>query len=794
MGLGKTIQAIGVVNADPSIKSILIFCPASLQVNWQRELEKWCVRKFTGGFAESKNVPNTDIVISSYDIAAKIRPILDKRGQFDLLICDESHYIKSESARRTQAVLGTTGSGKKQGLLPIDARMRLFMTGTPILNRPYELWPILRLIDPEGLGANHWRFAKTYCLPCNAPILMADFTEKKIEDIKIGDKVIGWRTDNFQRRLCVSEVKNVLVRRHVLQTVELNDGTTFTCTPDHEWLSETYSYKMFTKAKTGALTGRGSGKASRLIRVFDTGIKPKYFKLKEYKLGYLTGFFRGDGWCVKERIIKEYPWRKKTFDYIAGHSIGAGCKEIEPLERCAEYGKLLNFTSRIDGPREGDEMYSISFEVGKQNQKPVYEFFTSNPINSDAWWAGFLGGIYDAEGSYTTISQNSPINELTSDMIAKGLDRFKFKYSSDDFGHSILGGRNEFLRFWFIAWPSLKRKLHLYMFGHNDGGGFGHEKRKPDGSGGKFMTRIVRPIKITPLEGKKKVYTLTTETGNYVAYGLASKNCGAWESPWGWDFNGASNLDRLQEELRQRVMIRRLKEDVLPDLPQKQRQIIPIPIDEVRAIVEAERAFYEQNASTIEEARKIAIAAKEANDPLTYETAAVVMKSSKKAIFEEMARLRHATAVAKIPYAISYIEDAFQQQDKVFIIAHHRDVIDAICQKFGNLVVRFDGSVSTTDRQAAIDRFVNDKSVKGFVGGITVAGIGIDGLQKVCSYGLVIEILWTPALLDQMEDRLVRIGQTKPCLFQYLLFDSSIDVSMLKANFNKDEIIDKAVG
>jgi SWI/SNF-related matrix-associated actin-dependent regulator 1 of chromatin subfamily A len=57
MGLGKTIQAIGIINLDPSIKRALIVCPASLKINWSRELKKWLARPLTVGIADGKTWP-----------------------------------------------------------------------------------------------------------------------------------------------------------------------------------------------------------------------------------------------------------------------------------------------------------------------------------------------------------------------------------------------------------------------------------------------------------------------------------------------------------------------------------------------------------------------------------------------------------------------------------------------------------------------------------------------------------------------------------------------------------------
>lgn len=156
MGLGKTIQAIGVINTTPDAKKILVICPASLRLNWKREIEKWSIRRFSVEIATSAGVPDSDIVIVNYDILAKLSNAL-KATEWDLLISDESHYLKNPRAQRTQAVLGDRNTS------PIPAKRRVFLTGTPILNRPIELFPLLQLLDPSGLGKSVTSFGKRYC-------------------------------------------------------------------------------------------------------------------------------------------------------------------------------------------------------------------------------------------------------------------------------------------------------------------------------------------------------------------------------------------------------------------------------------------------------------------------------------------------------------------------------------------------------------------------------------------------------------------------------------------------------
>jgi len=163
MGLGKTIQAIGVINGDQTIERVLVICPATLKLNWKNELEKWLVRPLTVGIANSNNWPATKVVVVNYDVIDKMRLFID-REQWDLLLVDEAHYLKNPKAKRTRAVVGGDAQPRKGVAAQpgITARRKLFLTGTPIENRPVELWPLLHYLDPQR-WCNFFQFAIRYC-------------------------------------------------------------------------------------------------------------------------------------------------------------------------------------------------------------------------------------------------------------------------------------------------------------------------------------------------------------------------------------------------------------------------------------------------------------------------------------------------------------------------------------------------------------------------------------------------------------------------------------------------------
>lgn len=162
MGLGKTIQVLGLVNCDPSIKNMLVICPASLKLNWQREAKRWLAREMPVEIVNGGAFPASGVAIINYEMVGKRRADID-RVQWDLLVADESHYLKNPKAQRTHNVLGKWDRDPSRRVEPIRARRRMFLTGTPVLNRPVELWPLLHNLDPQGMGRNWKAFVTRYC-------------------------------------------------------------------------------------------------------------------------------------------------------------------------------------------------------------------------------------------------------------------------------------------------------------------------------------------------------------------------------------------------------------------------------------------------------------------------------------------------------------------------------------------------------------------------------------------------------------------------------------------------------
>ena len=152
-GLGKTIEVAGVINADDSLREVLIGCPPSLAINWKRELEKWLVRPVSIGIAVGDYFPPTDIVILPYSIAWRHRA-LTRLWLWDLMVLDEAHACKNPDAYRSRAFLDRWH--------PVRARRMIFTTGTPIENKPIEIHVLAKALRPKLIQSRH-DFGVKFC-------------------------------------------------------------------------------------------------------------------------------------------------------------------------------------------------------------------------------------------------------------------------------------------------------------------------------------------------------------------------------------------------------------------------------------------------------------------------------------------------------------------------------------------------------------------------------------------------------------------------------------------------------
>jgi SWI/SNF-related matrix-associated actin-dependent regulator 1 of chromatin subfamily A len=296
---------------------------------------------------------------------------------------------------------------------------------------------------------------------------------------------------------------------------------------------------------------------------------------------------------------------------------------------------------------------------------------------------------------------------------------------------------------------------------------------------------VNRPVELFPLIS----FLDSKNWGNF--WKFAERYCAPKHNGFGWDFSGASNLDELQRKLRQTVMIRRLKKDVLAELPPKTRQIIEIPANGASSFILEEQRKVEEHAEILAALRAAVEMAKTAENDEEYKEAVQKLRKAAALAFEEISECRHRTALAKVPYVVEHIREALESEDKIVVFAHHKDVIHKIAEEFRGEVVVITGDTPLPARQEAVDRFQNDPKVRVIVASILAAGVGLT--LTAARVAVFAELDWVPGNITQAEDRLHRVGQTENVLIQHLVLEGSIDARLAYVITHKQTVIKAAL-
>ena len=241
-------------------------------------------------------------------------------------------------------------------------------------------------------------------------------------------------------------------------------------------------------------------------------------------------------------------------------------------------------------------------------------------------------------------------------------------------------------------------------------------------------------------------------------YANASKN------RYGWDMSGAANLEELQERLRSTIMIRRLKKDVLSDLPEKQRSVIHLEIQNKRMYNNVKNDFktwYKEHEDNI------------MNE---YNTLLV-----------QIEKLKQAAVEAKYNEMMKFIKNTIENKGKVVIFAHHINVQEKVASEIGAL--RISGGMSSEEKQRIVDEFNNGtRSV------VVSMKAGAEGINLQSSSTVIFtEFAWTPGEMAQAEDRVHRIGQKNSVNIYYLIGKNTIDEDIIEMLDKKREIIEKTL-
>ena len=252
--------------------------------------------------------------------------------------------------------------------------------------------------------------------------------------------------------------------------------------------------------------------------------------------------------------------------------------------------------------------------------------------------------------------------------------------------------------------------------------------------------------------------------------------CNGFHNGFGYVFKGSSHINELREQIKP-LMIRRLKEDVLTELPAKSRRTIYIdmPGKYYQEYIAAENNLVETLQG------------------LPSGKVSQEYEDSRMWVLSKLNYLRHIVGLSKAEEAEEIIKNFVDAGEKLVVFAHHHDVMDLMDEyltKDKVNHVKVDGRTELTNRQTAIDTFQNDPKCMVFLAS-TAMGMGVT--LTAASNALFVERQWTPGIEEQMEDRLHRIGQTNGVLIHYMQVEHSLDEKMDRLVENKRAVLNEVL-
>ncbi|XXQ38299.1 SWI/SNF-related matrix-associated actin-dependent regulator of chromatin subfamily A-like protein 1 [Plasmodiophora brassicae] len=251
--------------------------------------------------------------------------------------------------------------------------------------------------------------------------------------------------------------------------------------------------------------------------------------------------------------------------------------------------------------------------------------------------------------------------------------------------------------------------------------------------------------------------------GSYKPFSI--RYCDGKTGPFGWEARGALHLRELNTILVDNVMIRRLKKDVLKDLPPKFREGFTVS-DLPPSLLKDFKARMDELPSS---------SASDLEDLMGggHDTRGL------------LAQLYHDTGLAKVPETVKLVATKLQADDteKFLVFAHHKDVIDRLVCSLtaevkkidsGGVVLRVDGGVSQSVRPSLIRQFQEERKCRVMVLSIQAGSFGVT--LTAASNVIFCELSWNPSDLLQAEDRAHRIGQERSCVnVSYILAKNTLD-------------------
>lgn len=359
---------------------------------------------------------------------------------------------------------------------------------------------------------------------------MANGSAKFMEDVRAGEKIVGTELRGDYRRYIETEVlDHWRTPRKPAYRITLEDGRELIASADHRFLSARGRWKHVTGKETGRARRPHLTTNDKLLGLGASVAGP--VESTDYKLGYVCGMIRGDGYVWPP--FRERPGIKRAPEFRLA------LIDDEGLDRTNRYLRDASLTTReyvfqaASPTRRGLKAIRFGGQAKVEALRDLVEYPVAISLD---WSKGFLAGIFDAEGSYSCgilrISNTDPtityyvrtsLARLGFDAILEGVPDGPGKGKAATV--RLRGGTASAVRFFQCVDPAITRKRSI----------LGRAVKNSRGT---------KVAKVEPVGIWLPMYDMTTGTGDFIANGVISHNCYARPSHQYWDFGAGTDFER----------------------------------------------------------------------------------------------------------------------------------------------------------------------------------------------------------------------------------------------------------
>lgn len=241
-------------------------------------------------------------------------------------------------------------------------------------------------------------------------------------------------------------------------------------------------------------------------------------------------------------------------------------------------------------------------------------------------------------------------------------------------------------------------------------------------------------------------------------------------APWGMVYKGMRRVKELNRKLKE-FMIRRLKKDVLSQLPALSHTVIPLPIIKRRQYDMAENDFDKWITTYHPKKAKRALAAKD---------------------LTKVGYLKRLAAKLKMKAALEWFDDFLKNTTgKILIFTWHKKIIQRLFKRYKKIAVKIDGDTPHKKRQEYEEKFMRDPKCRLCFGQIKVMGVGLN--LTAAEWAIFFEMGWKPTDQSQAVARAHRLGQHNAVGAYYLVAEDTTEEDLVKLHQTKQNIADAVV-